>query len=161
MSSLLEDQLRSKLSNIDSIGDESLINVNEETFWNTLYPLSLDNFNHCWSKFILLAPVEHLRSATAAELLIPIEKITLSYIYLKLLPLCLWICQKRSSVTNERFLIGIIGAPGAGKSVLSDILKISINMLEGNSSCSVLAMDAYHFPNSYLGKGIHLFAEFC
>lgn len=42
---------------------------------------------------------------------------------------------------------------GAGKTVFSQILKVCLNLVENRQEelCCVLGMDAYHYPNQYLG----------
>lgn len=40
---------------------------------------------------------------------------------------------------------------GSGKTVQCELLKVALNMLYGDDYCEVIAMDAYHHYNSYLG----------
>ncbi len=58
--------------------------------------------------------------------------------------------------TNKLLIQRLAGPPGGGKTVFSEILKESLNILfsENGEACCVLGQDAYHFPNSYLGSFI-------
>ena len=49
---------------------------------------------------------------------------------------------------NERILVGISGAPGAGKSTLSQALSTKLNKLE--RVAAVIPMDGYHLDDSLL-----------
>ena len=50
--------------------------------------------------------------------------------------------------TNERILVGISGAPGAGKSTLSQALSTKLNKSE--HVAAVIPMDGYHLDDSLL-----------
>ena len=50
--------------------------------------------------------------------------------------------------TNERILVGISGAPGSGKSTLSQALSSKLNKLE--HVAAVIPMDGYHLDDSLL-----------
>ncbi len=55
-----------------------------------------------------------------------------------------------------RFFIGIVGAPGAGKSYLADRIPGQINERLENEVATSLAMDSYHLHNDILlTRGIH------
>ena len=49
---------------------------------------------------------------------------------------------------NERIIVGISGAPGAGKSTLSQALSTKLNKLE--RVAAVIPMDGYHLDDSLL-----------
>lgn len=52
---------------------------------------------------------------------------------------------------SNRFIIGIVGFPGAGKSTLSGGLVRAINqMLPAGQKAQIVPMDGYHLPNEIL-----------
>lgn len=124
-------------------------------------PQSLGNI---WQHFLRLrAALASLRSVEAAGLRTQLSPSLLASdpaVWTSFLPLCLWL-QRHQRNANRRLLIGICGPPGAGKTVLSEILMFALNRLfapvgtggeddtDVDVSC-VFAFDAYHYPNAYL-----------
>ncbi len=54
---------------------------------------------------------------------------------------------------DNRFIVGIVGFPGAGKSTLAEGLVRSLNaILEPEQKAQILPMDGYHLPNETLDK---------
>jgi len=51
---------------------------------------------------------------------------------------------------NKRFLLGITGVPGAGKSTLADLLMKNVNATLKEESAIVIPMDGYHYHNDIL-----------
>lgn len=51
---------------------------------------------------------------------------------------------------NKRFLLGIIGVPGAGKSTLAELLMKKTNEVLQGECAIVVPMDGYHFHNDIL-----------
>ena len=51
---------------------------------------------------------------------------------------------------NERFMLGIVGYPGAGKSTASNLIVDAVNRLVGVETAIVVPMDGYHLPNEKL-----------
>jgi pantothenate kinase len=52
---------------------------------------------------------------------------------------------------QERFLLGITGPPGSGKSRLAHMLVASVLELRGPGSAVVAPLDGFHLPNETLG----------
>jgi len=53
--------------------------------------------------------------------------------------------------SEQRFVVGVSGAGGSGKSVICSLLAATVNALGNKDNmCAVLGMDGYHYPNSYL-----------
>jgi pantothenate kinase len=50
---------------------------------------------------------------------------------------------------SERFLVGIVGFPGAGKSTLAEQLVAAVNQARSDQA-AVVPMDGYHLPNERL-----------
>lgn len=55
-----------------------------------------------------------------------------------------------SNGKSERFVLGIVGAPGAGKSTLASNLCSEINSQRADSPAIVVPMDGFHYSNEYL-----------
>lgn len=53
---------------------------------------------------------------------------------------------------TERFLLGITGAPGAGKSTMAENLMSECNRMHGKEVAVVLPMDGFHLSNSRLDQ---------
>jgi pantothenate kinase len=51
---------------------------------------------------------------------------------------------------RPRFLLGITGCPGAGKSTFSALLAAALNKLMGKETAIVVPMDGFHLPNTVL-----------
>jgi pantothenate kinase len=78
-----------------------------------------------------------------------------------LIPLSLFLAREgmKARERKRRFLLGITAGPGAGKTVLSQLLQRLVSALlatttesgEGNG-CVSLSFDGYHFPNAYLAS---------
>lgn len=61
------------------------------------------------------------------------------------------ILEQFSQTTSEqRFLVGIVGAPASGKSYLAERLPYIVNQEMGKEIASSLAMDGYHLYNKEL-----------
>lgn len=58
----------------------------------------------------------------------------------------------RADVVNRdsRYVVGIAGPPGAGKSTLAVLLRDAINQESGRKLAEIAPMDGYHFPNATL-----------
>jgi len=103
----------------------------------------LELFASCFKVFQKLESIE----AASVEVKLKLSSLEL---WLNLFPLALWI--RGHVVANKRILVGIVGGPGAGKTVLAQILKITLNtLMQSEEYCTVLGMDGYHYPNAYLG----------
>ena len=62
----------------------------------------------------------------------------------------------QSGQSENRFLVGIIGAPASGKSYLAAKLPVLINRQLDAEIATSFAMDAYHYQNDFLlDQGIH------
>lgn len=53
---------------------------------------------------------------------------------------------------DRRFILGIVGAPGAGKSTLASDLCTEINSEDSDNPAIVVPMDGYHFSNEHLSE---------
>ncbi len=54
---------------------------------------------------------------------------------------------------DKRFVVGIVGFPGAGKSTLAEELVKSLNTIfSSQQKAQLLPMDGYHLPNEILDK---------
>ncbi|MCW5824427.1 MAG: nucleoside triphosphate hydrolase [Cyanobacteria bacterium TGS_CYA1] len=53
---------------------------------------------------------------------------------------------------DKRFILGIVGAPGAGKSTLASRLCAEINAEISGKPAIVVPMDGYHFSNEHLSE---------
>lgn len=51
---------------------------------------------------------------------------------------------------SGRYLVGIAGPPGAGKSTLAGLLRNAIDAEAGTAVAEIAPMDGYHLPNSML-----------
>jgi len=51
---------------------------------------------------------------------------------------------------DERFMLGIVGYPGAGKSTASRVIVDAFNKLSDSEAAIVVPMDGYHFANEKL-----------
>jgi len=62
-----------------------------------------------------------------------------------------FLCGKLISLQpGQRYMLGVIGYPGAGKSTVSEWLVKGVNEQLANSPALVVPMDGYHFPNEKL-----------
>jgi pantothenate kinase len=62
------------------------------------------------------------------------------------------LCQKLSALKpGERYIVGIVGYPGAGKSSVSEWLEAGVNKQSPNSA-KVVPMDGYHLSNEKLDQ---------
>ncbi len=59
------------------------------------------------------------------------------------------VLQQRGMLDGQRQMVGIVGAPGAGKSTLSEALCAQINATKPGS-CAVVPMDGFHFDDAIL-----------
>lgn len=59
------------------------------------------------------------------------------------------ILRQRATLGAKRQMVAIVGAPGAGKSTVSDMLCNLINQAEPDS-CAVVPMDGFHFDDAIL-----------
>ena len=71
-----------------------------------------------FTHFLQILPIQSLRVVNASGVDVIISRCDLAYIWMYLLPLCLWIKNLWIQLGKRRVLIGIVGSPGAGKSVL-------------------------------------------
>ena len=77
-------------------------------------------------------------------------KIELQDTLLLYYPLALHITEEHEK-KQDRIIVGIGGAAGAGKTVFSWILRAFINyFLPESCCCEILGLDAYHFTNEKL-----------
>jgi pantothenate kinase-related protein Tda10 len=97
-----------------------------------------------------ITPLLELKTVDAAGVSISLEPMPEDYVWNFIIPVIQWIQAQLLTSVNGRIFIGIVGSPGAGKTVLSNILSTSFNLIYGNVSI-VLGMDAYHHTNEYLG----------
>ncbi|NEW45416.1 nucleoside/nucleotide kinase family protein [Nocardia cyriacigeorgica] len=58
--------------------------------------------------------------------------------------------RTRADGRAGRYLLGIAGPPGAGKSTLSATLRDAINVAAGSAVAELTPMDGYHLPNAQL-----------
>ncbi|WP_040798484.1 nucleoside/nucleotide kinase family protein [Nocardia higoensis] len=58
--------------------------------------------------------------------------------------------EERSSGADRRYLVGIAGPPGAGKSTLAAALCAALNSRDGRRIAEIAPMDGYHLPNARL-----------
>jgi pantothenate kinase len=62
-----------------------------------------------------------------------------------------FLCKKVSELPpGQRYMLGITGYPGAGKSTVSEWLVKGVNEQLANNPAMVVPMDGYHFPNEKL-----------
>jgi pantothenate kinase len=62
------------------------------------------------------------------------------------------LCKKLSALrAGERYLIGVVGYPGAGKSTVSEWLEAGVNR-QYPSNAKVVPMDGYHLSNEKLDQ---------
>lgn len=54
--------------------------------------------------------------------------------------------RRRAEESGIRQIIGIVGAPGAGKSTLADLISTQL----GPQNCAVVPMDGFHLANSII-----------
>jgi pantothenate kinase len=59
------------------------------------------------------------------------------------------VLQQRGIRDGKRQMVGVVGAPGAGKSTLSEALCAQINAAN-TGSCAVVPMDGFHFDDAIL-----------
>lgn len=68
-------------------------------------------------------------------------------------PFARWLMAQARSGPG-RFLVGISGIPGSGKSVMAEILRIILTPMlgaeRGAGRAVVVGLDGWHFPNAYL-----------
>eukprot|EP01116_Phalansterium_solitarium_P022009 TRINITY_DN7102_c0_g1_i1.p1 TRINITY_DN7102_c0_g1~~TRINITY_DN7102_c0_g1_i1.p1 ORF type:complete len:355 (-),score=78.84 TRINITY_DN7102_c0_g1_i1:121-1083(-) len=108
-----------------------------------------------------LLPLQSLGQVVAAGIVVRLRPLRAAELWLTLVPLCWTLLRllQESRPAGRRLLVGVSGAPGAGKSVFSASLAVAVNCAFGASSgaasdggrrCIVLGMDAYHRPNDWL-----------
>jgi hypothetical protein len=87
-----------------------------DSLWSTFYSKLKEpqETEQCISLFSKLLKLVEVSSVKAAEIEVSITSMNEAYLWKKLLPLCLWIHQKRRESKRNRIVIGIAGAPGAG-----------------------------------------------
>ncbi|OQB35943.1 MAG: Pantothenate kinase [Candidatus Latescibacteria bacterium ADurb.Bin168] len=64
------------------------------------------------------------------------------------LPLARLVREKSACVVPRRYVVGISGPPGAGKSVTATILAACLEEL--GTGAVVIPLDGFHYPNEYL-----------
>jgi len=65
--------------------------------------------------------------------------------------LVVWLCDKVINLApGRRYILGVTGCPGAGKSTVSEWLVKGVNEGLPNSPAMVVPMDGYHFSNEKL-----------
>lgn len=65
-------------------------------------------------------------------------------------PLVNYLKERCSKQADQRFLVGIVGVPGAGKSTLAQRLVDAVNQEYEQPVAVCVPMDGYHLPNSVL-----------
>jgi pantothenate kinase len=64
-----------------------------------------------------------------------------------------YICDRnRAMPEGHRFILGIVGVPGAGKSTLAAGLVSELNKIAGKELAACLPMDGFHLPNEVLDQ---------
>jgi|ERR1700733_13075351 pantothenate kinase len=65
----------------------------------------------------------------------------------------IWLLSNKLSAlkAGERYILGVVGYPGAGKSTVSEWLETGVNRLYPHSAI-VVPMDGYHFSNETLDQ---------
>lgn len=58
--------------------------------------------------------------------------------------------QHAPNTHQNRYVVGIVGGPAAGKSTLATTLCAAINEKAQQSVCVVVPMDGFHYPNTVL-----------
>jgi len=58
--------------------------------------------------------------------------------------------QARAEQRTGRYLLGIAGPPGAGKSTLAAALRAAVDAVAGSRVAELAPMDGYHLPNAQL-----------
>ncbi|MGO4615793.1 nucleoside/nucleotide kinase family protein [Nocardia sp. 2TAF39] len=62
-----------------------------------------------------------------------------------------WLARRvLDSAGDSRYLVGIAGPPGAGKSTLAGLLRNAIDAEAGAAVAEIAPMDGYHLPNDVL-----------
>ncbi|MFX0576087.1 nucleoside/nucleotide kinase family protein [Nocardia nepalensis] len=56
----------------------------------------------------------------------------------------------RAAGCTRRYVLGITGPPGAGKSTLSKAIRDELNNRAGRASAEIAPMDGFHLPNAVL-----------
>ncbi|TLF74734.1 nucleoside/nucleotide kinase family protein [Nocardia cyriacigeorgica] len=56
----------------------------------------------------------------------------------------------RAGDCADRYLLGIAGPPGAGKSTLAAALRTAVDAAAGSNVAELAPMDGYHLPNAHL-----------
>lgn len=62
------------------------------------------------------------------------------------------VMQKQDESGADRYLVGVVGYPGAGKSTFAAQLVEAINHLRGFEIAVVVPMDGYHYSNEELDR---------
>jgi pantothenate kinase len=71
----------------------------------------------------------------------------------QLLELANYIVEKTKPLPSDtRFMVGIVGFPGAGKSTLAQQLVTTINSAINYQVAQIVPMDGFHLPNSVLDQ---------
>lgn len=88
---------------------------------------------------------------TAASFSLDLAKINLeielSQVEMFYLPLARRVLELAG--VRTRFLVGIAGPPGSGKTVLAEVLSVVLGILSGQQAV-VIGMDGWHYSNEYL-----------
>lgn len=79
------------------------------------------------------------------ETRLEIDPIELKRFYM---PLADYLIQK--SAGHHRYIIGIAGPPGSGKSAFTLLMAAIINTKVGQEAAAPVGLDGWHFPNAYL-----------
>jgi len=66
------------------------------------------------------------------------------------LPLARLILHRAEACGSARFMIGLAGPPGAGKTAAATILAALLRDILGGDAVVVVPLDGFHYPNMYL-----------
>lgn len=61
----------------------------------------------------------------------------------------------RSMTVPRRYLVGLAGVPGSGKTTLARLVAERIDALNGSPCCAVIGMDGWHYPQVTLDAMPH------
>jgi hypothetical protein len=134
----LDEELDQLLQELKANSEDNIAHLKELTQKHNLYSLFWGRYepkitSKTISQFQKLDQIRHLDKVSAAGIPINITKISRLYLWMVLLPLLLSFENHREIHNLKRLRIGIVGSPGAGKTVFSEILKLAFNLVFGDS----------------------------